>query len=233
MTSDMLRHPEISVVVPLHASVDPVQRIRAMVDRASAATETIYVVASGLQGAMPEPRDGETVIRVENRGRGYNLKEGARRARGDIIVFLHGDTVLPPGWDDAIMDALRDGEVVGGAFSLRFDRDSPLLRLVVLASDLLIHLMGRYSGDRAMFIRAGLIRGHLDVLDVPIMEDTELSILMQAHGATVLLPEHVVTSADAFVRHGFIRNALRIVLCSLWYAVGRDLQDIFDYYYRR
>ncbi len=233
MTSDGTRQPHISVVVPLHASVDPVQRIRGMTDDVSSPTETIYVVARALRGAMAEPREEETVIWVENQGRGYNFQEGAKHARGDVIVFLHADTELPSGWDTAIQDALRDSEVVGGAFSLRFDLDSPFLRLVVLASDLLIRLMGRYSGDRAMFIRASLIQDHLDVLEVPIMEDTELSIFMQEHGKTVLLPEEVVTSADAFIRHGFIRNSLRIIVCSLWYAVGGDLRDIFDYYYHR
>lgn len=233
MTSDVPRHPDISVVVPLHASVDPIQRIRAMADDAHAATETIYVVDTGLRSAMPEAQEDETIICIENRGRGYNFKEGARHAQGDVIVFLHADTELPSGWDAAIQSALHDGDVVGGAFSLRFDLDSPLLRLVVLASDLLIHLMGRYSGDRAMFVRASLMREHLDVLAVPIMEDTELSIFMQEQGKTVLLPEEAVTSAAAFVHHGFIRNSLRIVLCSLWYAVGRDLRDIFDYYYGR
>jgi len=227
------QRPMISVVVPFHASLDRLEGIRATVDTARLPTETIYVVDTALRSAMPAMREHETVICIENRGRGYNLREGARRARGNVIVFLHADTRLPDGWDMAIRDALHDDGVAGGAFSLRFDRDSPFLRLVVLASDLLIHLMGRFSGDRAMFVRAGLMQAHLDVLDVPIMEDTELSIFMQKHGETVLLPGEAVTSADAFVRHGFIRNTLRIILCSLWYAVGVDLHDIFDYYYRR
>ncbi|MGC9308627.1 MAG: glycosyltransferase [Thermoplasmatota archaeon] len=224
--------PEISVVVPLHAGVENVDGIRAMVGTARTAVETIYVVDTMLRGAMPPAEDDETVIFIENRGRGYNLREGARHARGDVIVFLHADTELPRGWDDAIREALRDDRVIGGAFSLRFNPDSLFLRLVVMGSNMLIRLMGRYSGDRAMFIRAQPMQEHLDVLDVPIMEDTELSIFMRQHGKTVLLPGEVITSAATFVQHGFIRNTLRIIKCSLWYAVGGDLQEIYDYYYR-
>jgi glycosyltransferase involved in cell wall biosynthesis len=233
MTAETSGRPDISVVVPLHACVDAVAAIRAMVDTASVPTEVIYVVDTGLRHMMPLPRDRETVIWIENRGRGYNLREGAKHARGDVVVFLHADTRLPPGWDTAICDAMEKSGVVGGGFSLRFDHDSPFLRLVVLASDLLIYLMGRFSGDRAMFVRASLIQRHPDVLDVPIMEDTELSIFMQQHGKTVLLEKTAVTSAATFVRHGYLRNTLRIILCSLWYAVGMDLQDIYDFYYRR
>jgi glycosyltransferase involved in cell wall biosynthesis len=225
--------PEISVVVPLHASVENVKVIRAMVGTASAAVEAIYVVDTMLREAMPPAEDDETIIFFENRGRGYNFKEGAQYARGDVIVFLHADTELPGGWDDAIQEALRDDQVIGGAFSLRFNPDSLFLRLVVTGSNMLIRLVGRYSGDRAIFIRAQLMQEHLDVLDVPLMEDTELSIFMRQHGETVLLPEEVVTSAATFIQHGLIHNTLRIIKCSLWYAVGGDLQDIYDYYYRR
>ena len=36
------------------------------------------------------------------RGRAVQLNAGAKAARGDIFVFCHADTLLPPGWLEAV-----------------------------------------------------------------------------------------------------------------------------------
>src|SRR5881409_4043540 len=50
------------------------------------------------------------------RGRGHQMNAGADIARGDWIVFLHADTLLPPRWRDAVAAADRDRRVACGCF---------------------------------------------------------------------------------------------------------------------
>lgn len=56
---------------------------------------------------------------------------------------------------------------------------------------------------------------------------------MNQYGRVVILKETVVTSASTFVAHGMLRNTLRIIKVRLWFGLGRDPQEIYDYYYSK
>ena len=157
------------------------------------------------------------------------LKEGAQRAQGEIIVFLHADTQLPQRWDDLIMKTMKNPAIIGGAFSLSFDQPNLYLKIVIKVVTWLHNKTGILSGDRAMFVHASQIKNDLHVFNTPIFEDAELSRWMQNQGNVVLLEESVVTSADAFRQHGMIRHTLKIIFSSLWYKIGGDLERIFHY----
>lgn len=207
--------------------------IRQMIPQATESTEIIVIIDPEHKKNISPLSSNEKIITVKNRGRGYNLAEGVKKAEGDIILFLHSDTCLPKSWDTAIIRALSNKKIVGGAFSLSFDQKNMYLEIIIMVTNLLIRFIKSFSGDRAMFIRGSFIKKNLSVLQVPIMEDAELSKLMAKKGDVVLLKEKVVTSATSFIENGYLKQTWRILLCSLWYAVGRDLEKIFMYYYRK
>lgn len=80
------------------------------------------------EGALPPEEVSKPLGRALNSsrgglkplGRGVQMDAGAAAARGDILLFLHADTTLPPRGFAAIIDTLSSGAegVVGGAFSL-------------------------------------------------------------------------------------------------------------------
>jgi hypothetical protein len=77
------------------------------------------------------------------------------------------------------LSSLKDEKVIGGAFKLRFDIKSTYLdfTLNLISSSLKITKM--MSGDRAIFVRSSLIKKNISILQIPIMEDMELSNLMK------------------------------------------------------
>lgn len=159
------------------------------------------------------------------------LSEGLRIAQGDVVVFLHADTLLPLNWDELIIDVMQDREIIGGAFSLSFDNPSFYLKIGNQLINGLSQITGVLSGDRALFVRRHHLEKDDEVLQVPIFEDAELSYWMHRQGKVVVLPDIVITSARAFQQHGMIRHTWRIVLSSFRYKVGDDLESIFYYYY--
>ncbi|MEP7086871.1 MAG: glycosyltransferase, partial [Gemmatimonadota bacterium] len=58
--------------------------------------------------------------------RGAALNRAAAIATGEVLLFLHADTMLPMGAAGAIEGALREADVIGGAFRLRFDHPGRL-----------------------------------------------------------------------------------------------------------
>ena len=54
------------------------------------------------------------VILVTEEGKLTELRnEGARRAKGDILVFIDDDVICDPGWLQSIVSTFRDGEIGG------------------------------------------------------------------------------------------------------------------------
>lgn len=78
---------------------------------------------------------------------------GAQRGTGDVLLFLHADTRLPPSAFDDIRSALADQRVIGGRFDLQLDDARPMLRLVGFMISLRSRISKVGTGDQAIFVR--------------------------------------------------------------------------------
>jgi len=65
-----------------------------------------------------------------SRGRGTQMHAGAKEATGEVLWFLHADTIAPPSAIEEIINALKDSNAVGGNFTIRFDGDFRAARCV-------------------------------------------------------------------------------------------------------
>jgi hypothetical protein len=194
--------------------------------------ELIMVVNNPqLKELVQSKHSSEQVVHCYRKGRGYAFTTGIQHARGDVILLLHVDTVLPSNWSTTIMQVLQNKRCVGGGFSLTFDSSTWFLKLLVLLSRIRFHISGVMFGDRAIFARSTVLRDCLGSMNVPLFEDVRLSQCLRRYGTTVLLRAYVTTSAESFRTKGMWRQVWRIVKCHLWYALGGDLEQIYQYYY--
>lgn len=221
----------ISVIVPMRTIPTEFAKFRERVNTVTLPVEVIYVVNKGLERSISQLNNREHVVGYQRIGRGHAMIQGAQQAKGDTILFLHADTLLPEQWDSIIVKALSDISVVGGGFRLRFDRDNAYLRFLVALSTMVFHGTGELWGDRAMFIRSDALRQCLTAMDVPIMEDVQLSHCMKRRGRVILLDAEVRTASDAFHRRGMLRHTIRILLCRSMYTLGFSLELIWHCYY--
>lgn len=139
------------------------------------------------------------------RGRARQMNEGARSAAGDILLFLHADTILPETWDQKIRAALAEKNVCGGAFSLKIEGDSLRLRLLEALANFRSHRFLMPYGDQALFVRSATFREIGGFPDMPIMEDFEFMRLLRKRYKIRILPERVVTSGRRWKRLGIFR----------------------------
>lgn len=230
----MAEKPRISVVMPVHRLGGRVELARGSVHAAATAHELIIVLNdASLAGKVAPGSPGERVVVCERRGRGFALARGVAEAAGEAVLLLHSDTLLPAGWDTAVLGALSDRRVVGGGFRMRFDRPTALLNFNLGVSELMDRAGGAMWGDRALFARAADLRECLPALEVPLFEDVRLSKALRRRGRLALLDAQVVTSAEGFHRNGPLRQTLRILKARAWYAAGGNPQRIYDYYYSK
>jgi rSAM/selenodomain-associated transferase 2 len=161
------------------------------------------------------------------------MNAGARTARGDILLFLHADTVLPEGAGKAILAALADAGTVGGRFDVRLDSRRPLLALVGWLMNRRSRLTGICTGDQGIFVRRTVFEALGGYPDIPLMEDVELTRRLKRHGRLVALPLRVVTSARKWEREGVLRTIVLMWALRLLYALGVSPARLHRCYYGR
>lgn len=142
---------------------------------------------------------GARVVRSP-RGRGLQLDAGACLATGEVLLFLHADTHLPPGAFAAIRMALQRPAVVGGNFTLRFDERTAVATFFETIYATRQRLLHTFFGDSAIFVRRTVYDRIGGFGDAPIMEDYAFSVALRKAGRTVRLPLAVHTSARRYQR---------------------------------
>ena len=163
------------------------------------------------------------------RGRARQMNEGARKARGEIFLFLHADTVLPANALGRIEEALADSSVEAGSFSLEFDHSGKFFR-ILSAFSRINHPFFTY-GDQGLFLRAATFRRIGGFKEIPVMEDVEIQERLRRIGQFVKLREPVVTSARRYLRNGPLRQHLITTGIVLLYHLGVPARMLGRRYY--
>ena len=176
----------------------------------------VIVADGGSRDRTVEVARGEAdAVISARRGRAEQMNAGAAAAGGDVLLFLHADTLLPGGAVRAVLDALRDPRVIGGAFRVllaaspgagRYVR--AMLRITGRSIGARAAVARAFTGDQAIFLRAEAFRAVGGYPGIPLMEDVELSRRMRRAGKTVLLPQRVRTSGRRWEAWGPLRTVL-------------------------
>jgi glycosyltransferase involved in cell wall biosynthesis len=161
-------------------------------------------------------------------GRGGQLNRGAAATSAEILLFLHADTTLPGGALEAIRQAVAGrpatrgeavagrpatargetaaGAALGGAFLVRFDAESPLLRLGAWLINLRTRLTRLPLGDQAHFVTREAFEQLGGYRDWPILEDLDFAWRLRRRGRLAILGLRVTTGARRFVELGVLRT---------------------------
>lgn len=215
----------VSVVVPVRDEEDVIEGVLDHLVALCPDAEVVVVDGGSTDRTVERARSRARV--VESRpGRGPQLNAGAAASSGEVLWFVHADTVLHPGATAALHGALADPRVVGGGCRLRFDRTSPALRWLAWTSNLRARHLHWVFGDQAMFVRRTAFDEVGGFPDMPIMEDLEMSRRLHRRGRLVVLPTPATASARRFVEQGTVRMIVLMQCYKLQYFLGVDPERI-------
>lgn len=170
-------------------------------------------------------------------GRGTQQYIGAEASTGDILLFLHCDTVLPPDFADHVQKIMRRKDVALGAFRLAIhaqgSRQSLGFRIIATGANLRSMLLGMPYGDQALFMRRETYFAAGGFPEQPIMEDVALVAQLKKLGGIAIAPACVTTSARRWRRHGLVKTTLINQLMLLGRVGGMSPQQLARWYYKK
>lgn len=195
--------------------------------------EVIVVDGGSRDSTVDVARQYTSQVFVSHPGRGLQQAVGAGHSQGSVLIFLHADTQLPPGYQHLIHQALAYPDVVFGAFYLAIHPSSRALDIIAFMANLRSRCLRVPYGDQAIFVRREAYFQVGGFRDWPIMEDVDLVHRLNRMGGFKLARGYVKTSARRWQQENVIRTTLRNVARIIRYGVGvppdalyRDYPDI-------
>jgi glycosyltransferase involved in cell wall biosynthesis len=210
----------LSIVVPAHNEESVLAAtLRALCDAVAALGEPfeLIVVDDSSTDRTPEIARafGATVVPVRLRHIGATRNAGARIAKGDVVIFVDADTIVPAAALRAVRAALDAGAVGGGA-GVRADRAEPWWGPAVIATIAWLMRRLRLAAGCFLFARREVFErvGGFDERFL-VSEEIHLSRALKKHGPFVIVRDAVITSG----RKGRLmpaRAVLRQFFVVLW-----------------
>lgn len=213
----------LSIIIPTLNEAETIVPTLASLQRLRGRDAEIIVVDGGSTDdtvTLAQPLSDR--IETARRGRASQMNAGAVMARGEILLFLHADTRLPPSGVELVCRLLVRADRVWGRFDVRIETRNPALRLVAHMMNVRSRWSGIATGDQAMFVRRRDFERVGGFPDIPIMEDIALSRALRRLGPPVCVSTPVVTSGRRWERHGVMRTIFLMWSLRLAYFLGAD-----------
>jgi rSAM/selenodomain-associated transferase 2 len=156
------------------------------------------------------------------RGRGAQMNAGAAVATGEVLLFLHADSTLPPEADRLLLDGLRERSWEWGRFDVQIAGRSPLLVVVAGLMNWRSMITGIATGDQAMFATREAFSEAGRFPDIPLMEDIALSKRLKRISRPLCLAARVVTSGRRWENNGVVRTILLMWRLRLAFFFGAE-----------
>lgn len=152
-------------------------------------------------------------------GRGRQLNAGALAARGEILAFLHADTLLTPGHLATLIRVAADAQFEAGAFELLLTPPVPALRFIAWGANRRSRFLRLPYGDQVLILRRRLffaLRGFSHQRP----EDLDLVLRLRPLTRLRLLTPPVASSGRRWLERGYFRNT-----ADNWLIVARHLAE--------
>lgn len=210
----------LSVIIPVFNEARIIADTIKTINERSANPVNIIVVDGGSEDetCRQAKAAGAEIISSPRKGRAAQMNVGAEHAVGDLLYFLHADSLPPQHFDQKIEQAYNRG-YVSGCFQLAFDGDSKLLDIYAWFTRFDIDAF-RF-GDQSLFIVkdsfekiGGFREDHL------VMEDNEIVRRIKKQFSFIILDDKVETSGRAYRQGGELRLQIIFIIIVFLYHCG-------------
>lgn len=220
---------KVSIIIPVLNEAENIGLVISTIQRAE--NIEIIIVDGESQDNTVEIAQGLGVKVIStNRGRALQMNVGAKVATGKILLFLHGDTQLPLGFETEIRKTLNDSNIIAGAFQLKINAPELSLRFIETTVFWRSKYLQMPYGDQAIFIKATTFLEIGGFPEQPIMEDFEFIRRLNRLGKIEILSSPVITSGRRWQKLGIFKTTFMNQCMVIGYYLGISPTKLAQWY---
>lgn len=213
----------LSIIVPCLNEAEGISgALAALAPLRARGAEVIVVDGGSSDGTVERAAPLADRVISAARGRASQMNAGAACARGEIMLFLHADTLLPEFADALIVEGLKRSRRGWGRFDVVISGGNPLLQVVARLMNVRSRLTGIATGDQAIFVTRSLFTAAGGYPEIALMEDIALSKRLKRFGRPLCLRHRLVASGRRWEKHGVVRTILLMWRLRLAFWLGAD-----------
>jgi rSAM/selenodomain-associated transferase 2 len=198
----------MSIIIPVLNEAEIIQKTLTNI-KSSVDVEILVIDGGSCDNTVGLVRQmGIKVFVSPSSGRANQMNFGASVAQGEILLFLHADTLLPKDYFTTARQILAQPETIAGAFFLKIDGKEKGLRLMEKLVNWRSQFFSLPYGDQAIFLKKTVFQKIGGFPDLPIMEDFQLMLNLRKLGKIRMAPSSVITSARRWQKLGIFRTTL-------------------------
>jgi rSAM/selenodomain-associated transferase 2 len=222
----------LSVIIPVYNDQDSIGTIIAYVYANSPykrlLKEVIVVDGGSTDATVAEAeKTGATVMICPSKERVNQLNFGARQATGNILYFLHPNSLPPKNFIGEIVKACSKGYACG-TFSLKFTYQHWMLSLLSWFTK---HDSGIHLSDQSLFLTkelfdksGGFREDHL------VMANQEMIKRLKRYTDFIVLKDSIMSSAGKYLRSGIFRTEIIQAVVFCMHRLGYQQKDMIKLY---
>ncbi len=221
---------KISVIIPV---LNEEEHIESTVKQAMEGfeTETIVIDGGSDDGTRDRARQvGARVFRTPA-CRATQMNYGANQATGDILLFLHADSALPPAWDCHIRQVIKMPDTILGYFRFAINGSFAGKRWIETGTNIRSRFLKKPYGDQGLFLKKNTFTRLKGFPEVPILEDVLIVKEAKKMGHIRCASSVLLTSGRRWRKLGWFRTMYINQSVLLLARLGVDL-DKLNHVYR-
>jgi rSAM/selenodomain-associated transferase 2 len=227
-----------SIILPVYNEASIIDETLTALERVSGIHEIIIVDGGSTDLTCCIIRDRHPAVTLLSdpalRGRACQMNAGANLALGEILIFCHADTQIPPDALAQIDEAVEHGGAEAGGFLKRYSPSPPLLVLYAFLQNTLCgRFLKHFVGTNAIFIRRDVFHTLGGYRLLPFLEDIDLCDRLHRGGYRLVAlrgPVHV--SARRYLAEGILRRVMIAGTIIYLYRIRKWSPEKLVEYYR-
>jgi len=158
---------------------------------------------------------------ISPKGRAIQMNNGARQAKGEILIFLHADTYLPKNALQLIQQKISNDQQ-WGRFDIQFIGNHPMYKVIAQMMNWRSRLTGIATGDQVIFVTSQIFELAGRYPEINLMEDIVLCKALKKINTPICLKDKVISSGRRWEHNGLNKTILLMWSIRLRYALGGD-----------
>ena len=215
---------KISLIIPIYNESKTIGTMLSQLDSLAGNWEILFADGGSTDGT-PEIIANRYPVLACPKGRANQMNHAAAHAAGDVLWFVHCDSILPGDAHRQISRAVARG-ADWGCFHIGFDYDGPFIGCNTFFSNRRAK-KGIAFGDQGIWIKKAVFEAVGEFPDLPIMEDYEFSLRMKRNAIPICqLPGRITTSGRRYEKRFPLITMWQMFYLRCLYRRGVDIHEI-------